>query len=69
LSKDYLQGKSEKDKLYVHPEGWYDEHEVELRLNSVVTGVDRSSHEVSLEGGHGCTTTSCCWRPAPLLGA
>ncbi len=51
MSKDYLQGKSEKDKLYVHPEGWYDEHEVELRLNSVVTGVDRSSHEVSLEGG------------------
>ena len=25
LSKDYLQGKSEKEKIYVHPEGWYAE--------------------------------------------
>ena len=23
LSKDYLRGRSEKEKIYVHPEGWF----------------------------------------------
>jgi len=51
LSKDYLQGKSELEKVYVHPTGWYAEHDVDLRLDTRVTAIDRSAHEVSIERG------------------
>ncbi|MDQ2847790.1 MAG: FAD-dependent oxidoreductase [Actinomycetota bacterium] len=51
LSKDYLQGKSEKDKIYVHPKGWYAEHDIDLRLNTRVAGLDLAAHHVSLAGG------------------
>jgi len=45
LSKDYLQGKSELEKVYVHPQGWYTEHDVDLRPDTRVTAIDRSAHE------------------------
>ncbi|HEY5356944.1 MAG TPA: FAD-dependent oxidoreductase [Streptosporangiaceae bacterium] len=51
LSKDYLQGKSEKEKIYVHPEGWYAGHDVELRLGSRVTAIDRAARQVTVQGG------------------
>ncbi|HUD18078.1 MAG TPA: FAD-dependent oxidoreductase [Acidimicrobiales bacterium] len=51
LSKDYLQGKSEKDKIYVHPEGWYAGHDVELRLGSRVTAIDRAARQLITQGG------------------
>jgi len=51
LSKDYLQGKSELEKVYVHPQGWYTEHDVDLRLDTRVTAIDRSAHEVTIERG------------------
>ena len=51
LSKEYLQGKSEREKVFVHPEGWYAEHDVDLRLSTEVTGIDRSGHHVDLAGG------------------
>ncbi len=50
LSKDYLQGKSEVEKIYVHPKGWYAEHDVDLRLGTRVTAIDRAAHEVTVEG-------------------
>lgn len=51
LSKDYLQDKSEKNKIYVHPERWYVEHDVELRVDTRVIGLDLAAHHVSLTGG------------------
>ena len=51
LSKDYLQGKSEKDKVYVHPKAWYAEHNIELRLDTHVTGLDLAAHHVTVTGG------------------
>ncbi|MDQ2796975.1 MAG: FAD-dependent oxidoreductase [Actinomycetota bacterium] len=51
LSKDYLQGKSEKDKVYLHPDAWYAEHDIDVRLGTTVTAVDRTAHEVSTESG------------------
>ncbi|MGH9073935.1 MAG: NAD(P)/FAD-dependent oxidoreductase, partial [Acidimicrobiales bacterium] len=53
LSKDYLLGKSEKEKIYVHPKGWYDEHEVDVRLGARVTAIDRAAHEVVTASGEG----------------
>ena len=32
LSKDYLQGKTTAGDLYVHPEDWYTEHQVQTRF-------------------------------------
>jgi 3-phenylpropionate/trans-cinnamate dioxygenase ferredoxin reductase component len=51
LSKDYLQGKSEKQQIYVRPDSWYPEHGVELVLGTSVTGIDRSEHQVVLSDG------------------
>ena len=51
LSKGYLQGKAERDAAFVHPEGWYAEHDVDLRLRTPVAGLDRHAHE--LIAGHG----------------
>jgi 3-phenylpropionate/trans-cinnamate dioxygenase ferredoxin reductase component len=46
LSKDYLMGKAERDSIYVHPENWYSEHDVGLRLGVAVTAIDRDNHQV-----------------------
>jgi 3-phenylpropionate/trans-cinnamate dioxygenase ferredoxin reductase subunit len=51
LSKDYLQGKSELDKVFLHPDAWYAEQDIELRLGVQVTAVDRDAHQVSTAGG------------------
>ena len=36
LSKGYLQGTDERETVFVHPEGWYAEHDVDLRLGAPV---------------------------------
>jgi 3-phenylpropionate/trans-cinnamate dioxygenase ferredoxin reductase component len=51
LSKDYLLGKDSRDTIFVHPPEWYAEHDVDLRLGVTVTGIDPSSHEVTLADG------------------
>jgi 3-phenylpropionate/trans-cinnamate dioxygenase ferredoxin reductase subunit len=51
LSKDYMLGKADRETIYVHPEQWYAEHDVDLRLGVTVTGVDPGSHRVSLADG------------------
>ncbi len=51
LSKDYLQGKSEKEDIYVHPDGWYAAHDIELRLDDRVAAIDRVAHQVIAQDG------------------
>jgi 3-phenylpropionate/trans-cinnamate dioxygenase ferredoxin reductase subunit len=51
LSKDYLRGESPRDKVYVHAEGFYAEHGIELRTSTTASGIDTHSREVLLEGG------------------
>ncbi|CAM5779540.1 NAD(P)/FAD-dependent oxidoreductase [Cellulomonas persica] len=46
LSKEYLQGQDEREQAFVHAPGWYDEHEVDLRLGVTVARVDRASRSV-----------------------
>ncbi|WP_456846057.1 NAD(P)/FAD-dependent oxidoreductase [Cellulomonas sp. P5_C6] len=46
LSKGYLQGSDERDGAFVHPAGWYAEHDVDLRLGTTVTSIDLGSHDV-----------------------
>ena len=51
LSKDYLNGGKERDVIYVHEAGWYDEHDVELRTGARAVGLDPAAHTVELDGG------------------
>ena len=53
LSKDYLQGKTSREEIFVHSPDWYDANAVELLLRTAVTGIDRGRREVTLsDGGH-----------------
>ena len=51
LSKDYLQGKADRETIFVHPADWYDDNDVELLLGTAVTGIDRGRREVTLSDG------------------
>jgi 3-phenylpropionate/trans-cinnamate dioxygenase ferredoxin reductase component len=51
LSKDYLQGKAERDSIFVHPEQWYAENAVELSLGGAVTSLDPASRTVATAAG------------------
>jgi 3-phenylpropionate/trans-cinnamate dioxygenase ferredoxin reductase subunit len=51
LSKEYLQGKSPLDKVFVHPEGWYAEHEVDLRLGVTATALDLQARRLLTSEG------------------
>ena len=51
LSKEYLLGKADRDVIYVHPPGWYAEHDIDLRLGARVTDLDPATHEVTMADG------------------
>jgi len=51
LSKGYLQGSDARDSVYVHPAGWYAEHDVDLRQGVTVTAIDRGTHVVATADG------------------
>jgi NADPH-dependent 2,4-dienoyl-CoA reductase/sulfur reductase-like enzyme len=53
LSKGYLLGNDERDSIYVHPAGWYAEHDVNLRLGVTVTAIDRAARTVTASGPAG----------------
>jgi 3-phenylpropionate/trans-cinnamate dioxygenase ferredoxin reductase subunit len=46
LSKGYLLGTDELDSAFVHDPGWYDEHDVDLRVGTTVSGLDTQAHRV-----------------------
>src|SRR5512133_220156 len=51
LSKDYLRGEVDREKVYVHPEGFYAEHDIELRLGRKVVSLDTAGAELALDDG------------------
>jgi 3-phenylpropionate/trans-cinnamate dioxygenase ferredoxin reductase subunit len=51
LSKEYLRGEAEREKIYVHEEGYYGEHEIELRLGRTAAGLDVAARELTLDDG------------------
>jgi 3-phenylpropionate/trans-cinnamate dioxygenase ferredoxin reductase subunit len=51
LSKDYLQGKTPREKVFAHAHHWYAEHDVDLRSGQFVTGLDRGERGVRLADG------------------
>ena len=75
LSKDYLLGKAGRDTIYVHPLEWYAGHDVDLRLGTTVTGIDRGARVVTLDDGSRVSyrklllTTGSSPRRLPVPGA
>ena len=51
LSKGYLQGRESRDSIFVHEDGWYAEHGVDLRLGTGVTAIDRELRQLTLSTG------------------
>ena len=48
LSKGYLLGEMARERLYLRPESFYPEHNIELRLGQPVTGIDRAAKTVTI---------------------
>ncbi|WSR66162.1 FAD-dependent oxidoreductase [Streptomyces sp. NBC_01198] len=75
LSKGYLLGTDERDSIFVHPDDWYREHDVDLLLGSQVRVVDPQAREVELDGGRRLQyaklllATGSSPRPLPVPGA
>jgi 3-phenylpropionate/trans-cinnamate dioxygenase ferredoxin reductase component len=51
LSKDYLRGESPREQAHVHVDGYYAEHDIELRSGTAVTELDTAARSVTLTGG------------------
>jgi len=74
LSKEYLQRRKPIDQAFVHPEDWYAEHDVDLRLGQPVVAIDRDRREVALSDGerlpyaHLVLATGSVPRTLPLPG-
>ncbi len=51
LSKDYLRGEVGREKVYVHDEAYYADHNVELRVGTTAVGLNTSSKELTLNDG------------------
>ena len=51
LSKGLLLGTDEPDSPFVHEADWYASHDVDLRLGTTVTAVDRSARVVRTDNG------------------
>ena len=51
LSKDYLRGDVARDTVYVHDDGFYAAHDIDLRLGRAAVGLDASASELTLDDG------------------
>ncbi|MFE4576154.1 NAD(P)/FAD-dependent oxidoreductase [Streptomyces chartreusis] len=51
LSKGYLLGTEERDSIFVHPDDWYLDNEVELLLGTRASAIEPSARQVALEDG------------------
>lgn len=51
LSKGYLMGKQDRETIFVHPSQWYADQGIDLRLNTIVTAIDRDRKAVTVSGG------------------
>jgi len=63
LSKEYLQGKGGLDKVFVHDEGYYEQHDIDLRLSTHVQSLDVAAGEVVLASGEHLTYDAALLTP------
>jgi 3-phenylpropionate/trans-cinnamate dioxygenase ferredoxin reductase component len=51
LSKKYLAGEMERDRLFIRPEGFYQQNRAELKLGVRATTIDRAAQTLALDDG------------------
>jgi NAD(P)H-nitrite reductase large subunit len=51
LIKEFAKGKMPEAPISIHEEGWYEERDIELALNTHVTTVDVDAHEIKTHAG------------------
>jgi 3-phenylpropionate/trans-cinnamate dioxygenase ferredoxin reductase component len=51
LSKDYLRSEAGRERIYVHDESFYADHDIELRLGRTAVDMNASLKEVALDDG------------------
>jgi 3-phenylpropionate/trans-cinnamate dioxygenase ferredoxin reductase component len=75
LSKDVLRGEQPPETARVHDEGYYDEHDIELRTGRTVEALDLGARHARLDGGETLAFTTAVLatgaepRRLPLPGA
>lgn len=51
LSKEYLQGKAERDTVFVHPADWYEQQNIEVLRGRTASALSPAAHELTLDDG------------------
>jgi len=51
LIKEYAKGSSLEAPISIHQESWYDDHDVDLRLNTVVVDIDIENDAIHTHEG------------------
>jgi 3-phenylpropionate/trans-cinnamate dioxygenase ferredoxin reductase component len=51
LSKGYLRGETDRDSLYLHQDGFYADHDIELHTSTPVRSIDPARRHVELASG------------------
>ncbi len=51
LSKTYLAGEMELERLYLRPQEWYEENNIALKLSTTVKTLDRAAKTITLANG------------------
>jgi 3-phenylpropionate/trans-cinnamate dioxygenase ferredoxin reductase subunit len=51
LSKEYLLGKAERDTIFVHPDAWYTEANIEVLRGRTASVLSPDRHEITLDNG------------------
>ena len=59
LTKEFLRGEASHEDLPLESDGWYGENDVELRLSTVVAGLNRNSQTVELDDGEELSYDAC----------
>ncbi len=60
LSKDFLRNQEEPNQPSYHPEGWYTENNIELRLNTMVRALNIERHLAVLDDGQTIQFKKAC---------
>ena len=59
LTKEYLRGEASREDLPIENDGWYEQNGVELRLGTIVAGLNRADKLVELDDGEALEYDAC----------
>ena len=51
LSKGFLAGKTSAERLHLKAENFYDDHQIDVKLQTKITAIDRDKKALKIEGG------------------